>query len=237
MTYRLKKRLLHFETNGNIAEDFIAARRGKLRILRRQIRKCFYIHCAAPALCVVAALIFGTLPDIIKIAVCALASMVFAVFAVGDHEYSKPIACAVDAAMAAAAILLAVFAKGGALYIICGVLMCLGLLPLLALTALGTFKRFLENYSPLSIRRDDYTLLNEVGYYKLTSHPRAAAATAATATVAAAVEADDDLPPLPPLTSEMRELAGKVCEILLANEKKSQKNQEINNDIFSSNSQ
>lgn len=218
MTYKLKKKLLHFETTGNsIAEDFIAARRGKVRALRKRIRVSFYVHCAAVLLCIAAAAILGTVPVIIKVSVCAAASIVFAVFAVGDRSGSKSPACVIDAVMLLAAAAHAIFGRGSRLlYILCAVLMLAALGAIILMSFYGNCKKFLEDYSPLSIRRDDYTLLNEVGYKLYTGAHSPVKTTNANANV----NDGGALQPLPPLTSEMRELAGKVCEILLANDKK-----------------
>lgn len=217
MTYNLKKKLLHFETTGSsIAEDFIAARRGKVRALRKRIRVCFYVHCIAVLMCIAAAAIIGTVPDIIEVSVCAAASIVFAVSAVGDRGSAKTLACVIDAAMLLAAAALAIFGRSSRLlYILCAVLMLAALGSIILMSFYGSCKKFLEDYSPLSIRRDDYTLLNEVGYKLYTGAHAPVKTTSANANVN-----DGVIQPLPPLTSEMRELAGKVCEILLANEKK-----------------
>lgn len=232
MFYRFKKRLLHFTTNGNIAEDFIKARHGKVRELRRRIRVCFYIHCAAVVLCVGAAVLFGTLPEIIQAAVCAVASTVFALFAAGDYKYAGLIACVIDTAFTAGAVLLAVFTEKMTVYIVCGCLMLAALISVIVLAVFGSCKRFLLDYSPLSIRRDDYTLLNEVGYKLQTSVKHITPQR-----VIVETDSEEELPPLPPLTSEMRELAVKVREILLSAEKKQPPKTEKNDDYYSSNTQ
>lgn len=223
MFYRLKKKLLHFSTNGNIAEDFIAARRDKVRLLRGRIRTGFYAHCAAVVLCVAAAVILGELRDIIQIAVCAVISTMLALFAVSEHKHIKAAACAADALFAAGAILMAIFTNAKALYIVCAVLMTAALVSLIILTVLTACKEFLEDYSPLSIRREDYTLLNEVGF-ELRTRPHSGQT----------VSTAEEIPPLPPLTSEMRELAGKVRDILLADNKTTFEKTKENNDSVGS---
>ena len=42
MKYRIKKKLIHFYTSGNVAEDFVASRRKKVSVMRKIIRACFY---------------------------------------------------------------------------------------------------------------------------------------------------------------------------------------------------
>lgn len=234
MTYNLKKKLLHFETNGSsIAEDFIAARRSKVKALRKRVRVCFYIHCAAVMLCIAAAVILGTVFDIVRVSVCVAASLVFAVFAAGDHPYSKQLACIIDAVVVAASILLAVFDKNTLLYILCAVFTFGGLISLIIMTFYGSCKRFLEEYSPLSIRRDDYTLLNEVGCKLYTG----ANSTVKTSSVNANINIGEPAAHLPPLTSEMRELARQVRKILLSSEEKKPENTDNNDNYFTTNSQ
>lgn len=235
MTYKLKKKLLHFETSGSsIAEDFIAARRGKVRALRKRVRICFYIHCAVVLLCIAAAVILGSVFDIVRVSVCVAASLAFAVFAAGDHPYAKRLAVMIDAVVVAASILLAVFDKNTLLYILCAVLTFGGLISLILMSFYGTCKRFLEDYSPLSIRRDDYTLLNEVGYKLYTG----ANSTVKTTNVNANVnDGGEPAAPLPPLTSEMRELARQVRKILLATNEIKPDNNDENDNFFTTNSQ
>lgn len=233
MFYGLKKRLLHFSTNGNIAEDFIKARHVKVKALRRKIRICFYIHCAAVVLSVGAAVVFGTLADIIQTAVCAVASTLFALFAASDRKNTGVIACAADALFTAAAVLMAIFTERKTAYIASGALMLIALVSMIVQTVLNSCKRFLLDYSPLSIRRDDYTLLNEVGYKLRTSTNRAPQSVIAENEI----RSEGDIPPLPPLTSEMRELAGKVRDILTAADQKRPEKSENPADKYSSNSQ
>lgn len=235
MTYKLKKKLLHFETSGSsIAEDFIAARRGKVRALRKRLRICFYIHCAAVLLCAAIAVILGTVSDIVKVAVCAAASLVFAVFAAGDHTHAKRLAVVIDVVMTAACILLAVFDKNKLLYILCAVFAFAGLVSLLLMIFYGNCKKFLEEYSPLSIRRDDYTLLNEVGYKLYTGANSTVAASSANANVN---DGSGPAAPLPPLTSEMRDLARQVRKILLSTNEIKPENNDKNDNFFTTNSQ
>ena len=62
-------------------------------------------------------------------------------------------------------------------------------------------KDYLESYSPRLIRRDDYTLLPNFAPESEDILPS---------------PDDEELPPLPPLTSEMRELARQLSDILNA---------------------
>lgn len=222
MTYLTKKRLLHFDTSGNIAEDFIAARHGKLRVLRHKIRVCFYIHSAAAAICIILAAVLGGVPDIIKIAACAVVSAVFSIFAAGGLGAAKIFAVTLDILLAAGGFVIFALGGGGLLYILCGCLMIAGAASLCVMIFFCNCKKFLEEYSPLSIRREDYTLINEVGYKIQSRVQNTTAAMAVSESVRP--KEDEVLPPLPPLNTEMRELARQACTIILTPPKKQPEN-------------
>ncbi len=207
MTYKIKKKLLHFYTSGNVAEDFIAARRKKTAKFRRVIRVCFYLHCITALICIALSIILCAGFDIVKVSVCALASVVFAFFAVGDLEHVKTISCVIDFAFAAGAFVMAAFGEHKTLYLTCGILMSVLGLSMIVSGIAGACKRYLDNVSPYMIRREDYTQLNEEiddipdmpDFYDIPDMPE---------------NIEEDIPPMPPQNSKMRELADQVCEIL-----------------------
>ncbi len=207
MTYKIKKKLLHFYTSGNVAEDFIASRRRKNAKFRRVIRACFYLHCIVALVCIALSVILCAGFDIVKISVCALASVVFAFFAVGDLEHVKTISCIIDFAFAAGAFVTSVFGEHKTLYITCGIMMSVLGLSMIVSGIAGACKRYLDSVSPYMIRRDDYTQLNEEiddipdmpDFYDIPDMPESIG---------------EDIPPMPPPNSKMRELADQVCEII-----------------------
>lgn len=212
MMYKIKKKLLHFYTSGNVADDFIAARRRKNAKFRRVIRACFYLHCIVALVCITLSIVLCAGFDIVKISVCALASVVFAFFAVGDLEHVKTISCVIDFAFAAGAFVTSVFGEHKTLYITCGILMSMLGLSMILSGIAGACKRYLDSVSPYMIRHDDYTRLNSeeiddipdmpdlYDLYDIPDMPED-------------IEVED-IPPMPPINSRMRELADQVCEII-----------------------
>lgn len=207
MMYKIKKKLLHFYTSGNVAEDFIAARRRKNAKFRRVIRVCFYLHCIVALVCIALSIILCAGFDIVKVSVCALASVVFAFFAVGDLEHVKTISCVIDFAFAAGAFVMSAFGELKALYLTCGILMSVLGLSMIVSGIAGACKRYLDSVSPYMIRHDDYTRLNEEiddipdmpDFYDIPDMPESI---------------EEDIPPMPPPNSKMRDLADQVCEII-----------------------
>ncbi len=208
MMYKIKKKLLHFYTSGNVAEDFIASRRRKNAKFRRVIRACFYLHCIVALVCIALSVILCAGFDIVKISVCALASVIFAFFAVGDLEHVKTISCIIDFAFAAGAFVTSVFGEHKTLYTTCGIMMSVLGLSMIVSGIAGVCKRYLDSVSPYMIRREDYTQVNEEiddipdmpDFYDIPDMPEN-------------IE-EDDIPPMPPPNSKMRELADQVCEII-----------------------
>lgn len=217
MKYKIKKKLIHFYTSGNIAEDFVASRRKKVSALRKIIRACFYLHCAAALLCIGLSILFGSGFEVVAITVCVVAAAWVALFAVGDVRTVKLLLIAVDLALAAAGFVAGAVTVRG-VFFGCGAVMVLVTLTAACSYFAARCKDYLEGYSPLLIRRDDYTLLPNF-----------------------APESEDilptldgeEIPPLPPLTSEMRELARQLNGILNAPPERKPK-EEIIDEITSS---
>lgn len=197
MFHKTKKRLIHFYTNGNIAEDFVASRRAKVNKLRGFIRACFYLHCTAALTCIGLSLILGAGAAAVPITICALIAAWFALFAVGDLMVMKVVLCVLDFAFAGGAFVAGAFLEPKSPFFVCGGIMTLaGFLAIGAVFA-AVLREFLEEYSPRLIRREDYTILYEVSEERFESP-----------------EEEEDIPPLPPLTSEMRELSKQLRDIL-----------------------
>lgn len=199
MKYKIKKKLIHFYTSGSIAEDFVASRRKKVSLLRRVIRACFYLHCAAALLCVGLSVLLGSAPAVVAITICTVGAAWLSLFAVGDASMMKLLLIAADLTFAAAGFVSGALTEYKAAFFSCGAVMtAAGAAALLSYFA-ARCKDYLEGYSPRLIRRDDYTLLPGSGLESDDMLP-----------------VEEELPPLPPLTSEMRELAIQLKEILCA---------------------
>lgn len=210
MLYKIKKKLLHFYTSGNVAEDFIAARRKKTAKFRRVIRFCFYLHCITALVCIALSIILCAGFDIVKVSVCALASVVFAFFAVGDLEHVKTISYVIDFAFAAGAFVMAALGEHKTLYLTCGILMSVLGLSMIVSGIAGVCKRYLDSVSPYMIRPEDYTRLSDeiddipdmpdlYDLYDIPDMPETI---------------EEEIPPMPPVNSKMHELADQVCEII-----------------------
>lgn len=200
MKYKIKKKLIHFYTSGNIAEDFVASRRKKVSALRKVIRVCFYLHCAAALLCIGLSVLLGSAPVVVAITLCTVIAAWLALFAVGGSALTKLLLVAADIVLAAAG-----FTAGGLTAYKAAFFGCAAVMVIAGFSALLSYfaarcKDYLESYSPRLIRRDDYTLLPNFA-------PESEDIT---------LSADDELPPLQPLTSEMRALAIQLKEILTA---------------------
>lgn len=217
MKYKIKKKLIHFYTSGNIAEDFVASRRKKVSVLRKIIRACFYLHCGAALLCIGLSLLLGRGFEVVAVTACSVIAAWAALFAVGGARMIKLLLIAVDLAFAAAGFAVGAL-TGRAVFFCCGAVMLFAMLSAAASYCAARCKEFLENYSPRFVRRDDYTLL-----------PNSAPETENVLSVSD----DEEIPPLPPLTSEMRELGRQLGDILNAETEK-EPDEEMIDEITSS---
>ncbi|MDE7362400.1 MAG: hypothetical protein K2N38_10755 [Oscillospiraceae bacterium] len=201
MNYKIKKKLIHFYTTGNIAEDFVSSRRKKVTVMRRIIRGCFYLHCAAALLCIGLSILLGSGLEIVLITLFTVLAAWLALFAVGDAALMKLALIAADVLLAAAGYVTGALVEHKAVFFSCAAVMTIA-----ALAAVGSYltslcRAYLEGFSPRLVRRDDYTLLHNF---------------APETDEIISLRVGDELPPLPPLTSEMRELANQLKEILCA---------------------
>ncbi len=199
MKYRIKKKLIHFYTSGNVAEDFVASRRKKVSVMRKIIRACFYLHCAAALLCIGLSILLGSGLEVVLITLFTVGAAWLALFAVGDTRTMKAVLIIADLVFTAASFAIGAFAAHKAAFISSGVIMLLSGIAAAVSYFTSICKDYLEGYSPRLIRRDDYTLLHS--FAPETSEK-------------IIPSRDEELPPLPPLTSEMRELAKQLKDIL-----------------------
>lgn len=194
MMYEIKKKLIHFYTHGNIAEDFVTSRREKVNKIRRMVRLSFYIHCVLAIIGIVLSILLNGGLAVIAVVLGAVVSCGLALLAVGDMKPLKEISCAVDLLLATVWFISSAFTERKSAFIVCGVVMVLCFLDDFAVLCATWCRGYLEGLNPLLVRREDYTLLRSL---------------------------TDDSPgeepvkiSLPPLTSEMRELAKQMREVL-----------------------
>ncbi|GEM_PF-494191 len=213
MKYKIKKKLIHFYTSGNIVEDFIVSRRKKVSALRKIIRACFYLHCAAALLCIGLSILFGSGFEVVAITASVVAAAWVALFAVGDAGHVKLLLIIADLVLAAAGFTVGAL-TGRGVFFGCGAVMALVMFAATFSYFAARCKVYLEGYSPRLIRRDDYTLLPNFSPESDDILPSAD---------------DEEIPPLPPLTSEMRELARQLNNILNAPPEKEPEEEMIEN--------
>lgn len=191
MIERIKNRLIHFETDGNVIPDFVAARLKKAARLRRVVHVCFYFQCALSLLCIIAGVVLadGVFGTVFSVA-AGLLAVVVAFFALGGGGSEKTASYIMDMVYA-----VIFFFIGGVGMYVCG-----GLMLAVALTALVSFfvdyfRRFLLEFSPLQLREEHYTLTGEM------------------AVMPTLFNQEDDIPPMPE-KSELLEVAESFMEIL-----------------------
>lgn len=196
MFNKIKKNLIHFCTNGNITEDFVASRRKKVRKLRRVIRACFYVHCVAALLCFVISFAFGTDKATIIITPIALVLAWISFFAAGKNMPVKVVLFTLDFLFGIAMITWGALHSPAAVFTWCGVIMLVAGAFGIAAYIAALCKRFLNEFQPRNLRRADYTLLSNPNPEK-------------------PIDEESQTPvSLPPLTSDMRVLAEKLKEII-----------------------
>lgn len=165
MNKSIEKKLLHFFTGGDLREDFTAARKRKTAKLRRLIRACFYVHLAAAVVCItLAAVLKAGTAGIAAVSLCEVVLLGLAFMAVGDMTLIKTLLCCGDTAFAAA-----MFVTGALIsesdktpFFAVGAVMAV-----VTLCAFGAYyaamcREFLDNFSPLAIRKEHYTLLPQL---------------------------------------------------------------------------
>ncbi|MDE6727610.1 MAG: hypothetical protein K2J80_06685 [Oscillospiraceae bacterium] len=199
MNKTIEKKLLHFFTGGDIFADFSEARARKVAVLRRVVRICFYVHCAAAVLCIVLAAMLGAGLGTIVVAGCELIITGLAFLSVGDMLLMKVLLCGGDIALAAAMFVTGALSANTMPFTVVGGISAGAVLCAVAALIAALLREYLENYSPLALRREHYTLLRNLSYDPIDDTP--------------------DLPEepiivLPPPKTEIQELADKLKEIL-----------------------
>lgn len=207
MMYEIKKKLIHFYTHGNIAEDFVASRRAKVNQIRRIIRLSFYVHCGVVIIGIVLSILLKGGLAVIVVVLGAAVSCGLALLAVGDMKPLKEISCVVDLLLMLVWFISSAFAERKSAFVACGVVMALCFLGDFAVLCAAWCRGYLESLNPLLVRRDDYTLLRS-----LTED-----------------SSDEETVKisLPPLTSEMRELARQMREVLQEGGKSEESNEKM----------
>ncbi len=205
MLDKLKKRLIYFETDGNIISDFVASRLKKAGMLRRVTHSCFYMQCVSAVVSCAAGI--WALPKAAPV-MCAAACLVIgaAFLALGGSGTLKIISLILNLVSAVVCFIL-----GGFVLIVCGCIMLLSAAAALAGIITAYLRTFLLEYSPLKITRADYTLTEDGDNLDDGETP----------------DFNSLFPPPPPPETELKLLADRLAEIL---NKKENNNDDDNND-------
>lgn len=216
MNKNITNKLLHFYTTGSIYEDFAESRTKKVAKLRRIIRACFYLHCAAAIICIALAAVLHTgTAGIVAVTVCEIVLAVLAFLAVGDMTLIKTLLCCGDFAFATAMFVIGALNDTKTPFLAAGAVTAAAALIALASLFAAMCKSFLESFSPLSLRREHYTLLPNFGYDAPDKVPEAAD------------KSDEPSIALTP-RSEFQELADKLKEVFREpKEKKASENTDV----------
>ena len=189
MFENIKKRLLHFETDGDIIPDFINARLIKTAALRKVVHVCFYIQCVAAISAGVAGVIlsesaFGRIFSAVA-AVCVIA---VAFFALGGRTGEKIASCGLDLIYTVIGFCIGEFSMK-----ICAVLLLIATLAALTECFAGYFRLWLLEFPPRTLKSENYTLTEKA---------------------VQAAEEELTLPPPEPQKSELMEVAEAFMEIV-----------------------
>ena len=201
MTYKTKKKLIHFYSTGAVAEDFAASKKRKLAKFRKIIRACFYVQLAVCVICAAVGFISG-FSGAVPVAICTGILMIAAFFAVGGTTAVKTLSCILNFLVTAAGIIACILTREPA-YGVCGGIMLLGFAAACVSLWCWYCKQFLAGYSARLIKREDYTILRTLADEQPSDAPLIENFTG-----------DEEPPELPQLTSEMRELANRLSDIL-----------------------
>lgn len=194
---KIRKKLIHFYTDGNINADFAASKRKKSAILRRIIQVCFYLHCAAAIVCIILALAGNAGVLTVPVAIGTIVAATVSFFAAGGTALHRTVLYVIDLVCGAGSFVIGSVCNTPIFFGI-GVVMLIAGFSALASFLAGAARDYLESYSPKLIRREDYTLIR---------NPEKESEE----------NAETETPPIPPLTDEMQELAKQVRDVLHGN--------------------
>ncbi len=210
MMRNTKKSPLLLNTHDGISTA-TAERRTKIAKLRAVIRACFYLHCALALVCIILSIAFAAGYDIIKVSVCALTSVVFAFFAVGDLEHINIISLVIDFVFAAGGYILSIFGEHKTLFLICRISMTVLVVASILSVIASSRKRALQEAAFSMLRREKRSpqpRQQEEEFDDIPDMPED-------------LIIEEPLPEIPPQpVGKMRELADRVCEILCGEQNK-----------------
>lgn len=210
----IKKRLIHFETDGkSVVSDFVSARQRRAGALRRALHASFYIQCAAAVVCVVCGFAMGGAFTGLVLTVGAAASVTAALMAVAGEAIIRSVSCGLNAVYA---LICFIVCGNGAVFMICGIVMLVAALAAAVGFAAGYFRDWLLDYPAAKIGESDYTFtgISEAEVIR-ESEPES-----------------EPEPPQPPQPSELMMIAEKVSGIMM-NSRRNRSAQENKTEVHS----
>ncbi|MCH5196233.1 MAG: hypothetical protein J1F28_05940 [Oscillospiraceae bacterium] len=161
---KTKKKLIHFHTSGNIAEDFVASKKKKSRRLAAVIRLCFFGHLIGGAVCAAACYIFDR-DSFVTLVLCAVIETVIAFFAAGGEMTTKASLVGIDLILAAAGTIKAVSSAGNEriLYFVFGGAAILGAILAVAEMIAAHLRDYLLDFPAEKLKTEDVTPIEEKG--------------------------------------------------------------------------
>ena len=153
----IKKRLLHFETDGDIMRDYAMSRKIKAARLRKVVHICFYTQSVLCMSSVIVGIIFADNRfQAVFSALSGLLAIAVAFIALGGGTSEKTASYIIDLVYAVVC-----FVIGGFMMYLCGGFMLAAAAAALVSFFADYFRRFLLSFSPLKLRRENYTLTQE----------------------------------------------------------------------------
>lgn len=164
MFEKTKKKLIHFNTSGNIAEDFAASKNQKCARLRGLIRLCFFYHLIMGIGCAAAGYAFDT-DSFFTLMLCAVVDIVIAFFAAGGEMTTKAALVGIDIILAAGGTVKAVLSVGNVrvLYVIYGGAALIGAVMAVGEMIAAYLKDYLQDFPIEKLKKEDITLLEAGG--------------------------------------------------------------------------
>lgn len=155
MFIKTKKRLLYFESDGNVIHDFTESRNRKALPLRKAVHTGFYIQCVTAIACAVIGIALSDgIVGKVYAGVAAFCVVAVAFFALGGRSWEKLASCILDLVYAVFG-----FVIGGTALYYCGALLCIAVLGAVMSLIAGYFRDWLMGYSPYMLRAGrDYKL-------------------------------------------------------------------------------
>lgn len=210
-----KKKLIHFNTSGNIAEDFLASKNKKCAKLRALIRLCFFYHILGGIACAAAGYVFDG-NNFVTLVLCAGIETVIAFFAAGGEMTTKASLVGIDIILVAGSTIKAFLSSGNEriLYFVYGGAAIVGAALAIVEMIAAHLKDYLQDFpaeklkeedispSKIEIKNKKSSISEELSLYELRM------------SIIAGIENKKMPPSVITEVSEMRRLAGELNSIL-----------------------